>query len=351
MYQSPFRVINADALPQEPEALRRMLSLEKKKLLAEFELAGSASITIAERELDRQDVLALFEELGNERRRAYHFAIWQDQALLGFLEEGRMGCGNSRASAPLHDEAGFLTFVSPHFAAACNAFMRRALAGAASADEVQAAAQVKWLLLPADSGAAYRHVTRFFTEKKNELLGIRHRADSDGTVSVAEIRAWCTDDQIHLLNCLPDTFASLRYTLANTLNNLCVAYDRKKANRHALAAIERAATIRMDDEELRQLIPGNLRIIRSKQSRTWYNTDPATGRKTPRVGLVIILIIIIIRIATAGSGCERGIGRHTLPAAAYDEPAAGERLMGGGDSLFAPLFPPATTRDSDRYSL
>jgi hypothetical protein len=305
MYQSPFRIIDADTLPHEPEALRRVLSLEKKKLLAEFELAGSAAIRLGEAELHRQDVFSLFDELADDRRLRYHVAIWRDEALLCFLEQGRICPGSSWASDPLYDEPGFLSFVSPHFANACNAFMQRALSGAASAEELQALSQAKCLLLPADSEAAYRYVTRFFTEKKNELLSIRHRADSGELADPAEITGWCSDDQVHLLNCLPDSFATLRYTLANTLNNLCVAYDRKKAHRHALAAIERAATIRVEDEELRQLIPANLRVIRSKQSRTWYNTNPVTGRKTPSVGLMILAMIIIIRIMTAGDGCGR----------------------------------------------
>jgi hypothetical protein len=297
MYRSPFRLIPGIHLPADPGAARRILLLEKKKLMAEFELSGAATIPLNGREVHRQDIISLFDELSNPANLSYHLAIWQDPALLKFLEEADITSDGRWLANPLYDDPGFRQFVSPYFAKACNAFMQRALTtGGVLASELQALQINKSLLLPADTEAAYRYATRFYTEKKNELLAISYRAETDEEVSPTEIGKWCGDHHIHLLNRLPGTFAALRYTLANILNNLCVVYDHKKKNDLALAAIERAATIKVDDEELNRLIPSNLGIIRSKVSRGVFNVNPSTGKKSPKIGLIIAIFDVIIRM-------------------------------------------------------
>ncbi len=304
MYQSPFRFFDAGALPEEGVALRRALALEKKKLLAGFELAGAPTVMLDGVALHRQDVVRLFDELSDEPRLRYHLAISQDKALLLFLEQAQLQQGVHLASNPLYDDAGFIRFVSPYYAEATNALLRALLTGKTPIAGLDTFSKLRQLREDADTEAAYRYTTRFFLEKKNELLSIRQKIEAGKDVAIAEISGWCSDAGIQVLNRLPDTFTALRYILANTLNNICVAYDRQKNLRHSLAAIEAAAKIRTDDEELKQLIPSNLTIIRRKASRGWWQIDPATGRKKPKLALIIAIIIIVIRIATGLDNCN-----------------------------------------------
>jgi hypothetical protein len=318
MYHSPFHLIDPAILEggNDPQALKRRLGLEKRKLLAEFELAGTATITLQGHELQRQDISELFDELQNAEKLALQLRLWQHKRFLRFLETGHAD-GSGEWLYPETDDGdnALLRFVSPYYSEALDRYLQRCLQGREDTQPLLYELRTEYWLLPAHQEPAYRYATRFFTEKKNELLGIRYRSEQKEAVQTSELSGWCSDRQIHVLNRLPDRFDDLRYMLTELLNNLCVLYDRQQAKKHALAAIERAATIRVNDEELEQLIPSNLHIIRNKTGPGLMQADPATGKRRVKFLPIIILLVIIVRLLAAGGGCYRSGSRNQLPVA------------------------------------
>ena len=91
MYRSPIRIsglaamLTASSMPD-----RYALLLARRKLEAEFELSGEDVITVEGATLNRQELISLFDELQNTERLAHHLAIYNDPALLQFLESGAL---------------------------------------------------------------------------------------------------------------------------------------------------------------------------------------------------------------------------------------------------------------------
>lgn len=345
MYHSPFHLIDPDVFAGGDDALllKRRLGLEKRKLLAEFELAGTPTIVVQGRELQRQDLTELFDELQNEALLALHLRIWQHKAFLEFLETGHPGTeGEWLYPSGAESEANLHRFVSPLYAEALNRYLQRCIQGQDDPRSLLYELRADDWLLPLHQEEAYRYPTRFYTEKKNELLGIRYRTEQKAQVVTTELRDWCTDQQIHVLNRLPDRFDDLRYVLTELLNNLCVLYDRQQAKRHALAVIERAATIRVNDEELERLVPSNLRIIRNKNDGGLMQVDPDTGKRRVKFIPVLVLFVLLIRLIAAGTGCSESTddaqsNMRRLPAIEMQDRSPEEESFG---SLIAALATP-----------
>lgn len=295
MYQSPIRITGYTALQQEERSLKSALLLARRKLEAEFELADSPTITYGGQELNRQEVVTLFDELRNEERLSWHLAIYEDEALLCFLEEGTLQPGATWAANPLYSDNRFIHFVSPYYAEAINVFYRRLLTGADSPEALQTLAYNPSLMVIRDAERAFRHATRYFLEKKNELMRLQQRAEASEAVQRQEVRDAMPDEALAVLNYLPDTYDDLRYQFANALNNLCVAFDQKNFKRHALIAIEKAALVSVEDEELLTLIPRNLTIIRSKQGGQFYRVDEQ-GKRQPKWGWIALCCLMLIRV-------------------------------------------------------
>ena len=294
MYQSPIRLSGYLDLRQANVPVKQALSLAKRRLMAEFELAGADTIQVQGTELNRQEVISLFDELSHEQHLGWHLAIYADDALLLFLETGALESKAAWLQNPLYDDGDFLRFISPYFADACNVFIGQALSGNIPLRALDTLQRNKNLRLPQDSERTYRSATRFFTEKKNELLLLLHKVDNNAVLKPADIKSWCTDDQLRILNRLPDSYNTLRYQLANALNNLCVRFDQRKNQPLALLSIEKAAKVYTDDEELKVLIPKNLRIIRSKSG--WLRKG--NNRQRPSVFFFIALLVFLVRIVS-----------------------------------------------------
>lgn len=294
MYQSPFILISAGLLPDALEDRVALVALEKRKILAEFELAGSTTIIVRGCTLHRQEVLDLLDEILHPERFPYHQALAEDKALLAFLEEGRADERAPWLDNPLYRGRAFRRFISPYYAAACNEATRRALQNSYHIRNLRDLIGNKAPLIPTDATGVYQYALRFFTDKEQELRDIRHRAETGAIVSAAEIGALCSEAQVPILNQLPDVFADIRLNLANGLNDLCVCYDRMQMNPQALAAIELAATIEIEDPELRRIIPQNLQLIRKKRATVFPDppAPPVMVLRKSRPGLRLWLIII-----------------------------------------------------------
>ena len=305
MYRSPIAIsglnpadFSADAAP------RAALLLARRKLEAELELSGSDEIRIAGALLNRQDIVRLFDELGDAKQLQYHLAIAGDPPLQRFLETGQLEPGVRWLPNELYEDGGFLFFVSQYYAEATDALYRSVLKGEQGISALQALAATPSLMLGSDSERAFRTATRYFIDRKNALLHLLYEAKAGHNYSKDDVKAAAPESDLYVLNSLPGGFEDLRYEIASALNNTCVAFDKHNRPKPALAAIERAAMVHLEGGELITLIPNNLKLVRNKQPGFRFFNYSDSGKKTPKVGAIIALFILIIRIFGGVNGCN-----------------------------------------------
>ncbi len=93
----------------------RELKLAKNKMLAEFELTGSTSIQIGGKEMTRNDVLKMFDQLGQAGDLEYHALVVTDPILLHFLENQEIQPGEKFSLSDVQTTPEFIEWISPFF--------------------------------------------------------------------------------------------------------------------------------------------------------------------------------------------------------------------------------------------
>ena len=263
---------------------REQLALERKKLLAEFELQGVDSIQISGRELHRQDVVNLFDELRNEEKFSFHLGIWEAGDLRSFLETGIYRTGMKWWFSLGNTD---LKQISPWFAEAQDYFFKRIL-NSECYGYLDEFFEQPILMLPNDYGTGYKATTRYFREKLNSLMSLLFLAENRESLPETALQNWTTDDGLRLLNHLPETFYELRYSLADMLNKIAISCFQSKKISLAEIAIRQAADIKIDYGELATLIPHNLYII----SQGLVDPNKASTKKKWLREEIVFLIII-----------------------------------------------------------
>ncbi len=316
MYQSPIRLAGITG----PITTRRDLQLARKKMLAELELSNAAILTVNERKLSRQDIIHLFDELGDERQVGWHQIIFQDKALMQFLENAVLTTESWRDD-PIYEMPDFQVFVSPFFAEAVNVLVRQCLKQEQPIGSYHLIVQRHQLLRMQDVEQCFTYAHRFFLSRKAALTTMANRLSgnegryqqvedpvtrhtvmrwiANEPVDVREIEEWCTPNQIALLNALPDEhFGLLRHDLASRLNDLSVICD--KAGDHyrvAYAALKVAFSISCPSD-LQHLIRENMRIIYSKMKGKPLRTSPANTDSSFSWQTILFILIVLFRLAS-----------------------------------------------------
>jgi len=112
-YVSPILMMD---LPVSSTYDKKDLLLAKKKMLAELELAGTTTVQIKGKELSKNDILQLFERLGETSDFRFHVAVASDQNLIDFLEGKSIIRKKSNTNPnPLHDDLAFISWISPYY--------------------------------------------------------------------------------------------------------------------------------------------------------------------------------------------------------------------------------------------
>ncbi len=93
----------------------RELKLAKNKMLAEFELTDSSSIQIGGKEMTRNDVLKMFDQLGQAGDLEYHAIVASDPVLLYFLQNQEMKPGEKFSIPDEQLTPEFIEWISPYF--------------------------------------------------------------------------------------------------------------------------------------------------------------------------------------------------------------------------------------------
>ena len=111
-YQSPLHLIPEEALSSLSEdRLRRI----RKEVMLQFELSDATTIQLNGRTYDRTAVLQAFEQL--EKNFSYHLLLFQDKALLRFIEGEDISLFYEDRTWEELGDASFLSWLTPFFQA------------------------------------------------------------------------------------------------------------------------------------------------------------------------------------------------------------------------------------------
>jgi hypothetical protein len=184
---------------------RRQLSLQKKKLLAEIELSERNTLVASGVELNKNDVLNLFDKLADTNALQFHQAIAADTTLLHFLTEGFFNGDELFNDNKLYHDALFIDFISPYYEEVfTNAVLK------AFYDVDTWTMQTLWanpMLMDGDHREkSYRRLNRYLYEQKNKLLLLKQQSVDERKASRFEFERYFNGDLVAMLNKLPTEF-------------------------------------------------------------------------------------------------------------------------------------------------
>ena len=218
-YLNPITALGLDAEQMEN---KEELKKEKKRLLAEFELADSSVIRLNGRSMDKASVIQLFETLEDENQRKWQLQIFENQTLLSFLEDASLELyyqGDVNLLSALPED--LLEYIAPYFAESFNQRLYHAFRQK-DWEEIEILSTPP-LPIPATFHAAcfqdtYRHIHRQLAE-----IGQLSERIEKGEKPGPRIQEVVDEMLIDSMNQLPAYFSGSRDSYSMVLEDLAIA--------------------------------------------------------------------------------------------------------------------------------
>jgi len=133
-YVSPFEVLQIETVESVEELDVKVIQRAKKRLLQEIKLNDGKVSWLDDYPLDMSRALAIVDELDDKAKKRYHWAIFQNKRLLGFLTRGDIrhflyldDYFPHETLELLDEQPGFRAFLSKPFARQYNLVLTRAI--------------------------------------------------------------------------------------------------------------------------------------------------------------------------------------------------------------------------------
>jgi len=310
-YISPFHHLPEDILTTILTSPTQ-LKLIRKRLLAEIELSTTQTISINGRELTKFDIITLFDNLKESDLLEIHLAIFQNKALLNFLENGENPKSFYFAENPLLTSEKALHFISPYYKqAAANllvmAFQKKEL------HTFKAFFRGKHLLLEEDNFFIYEQLSRKIKGFCNQLEATKSKMQMPNYIfRKGDLNALQFSANILILNELPEEYAQLREEIAYATNSLgCVLINTSK-NKEAITLFE-IGLLLICSEHIRGFFSRNLATAKQNNeiltSRKWFHSSDGNANTN---WIIFIIIFAVIRIFVSLSNSSTNNSISTL---------------------------------------
>ena len=321
-YVSPILLMD---LPTSSSFDKKDLLLSKKKMLAELELAGTTTVAIKGKELSKNDILQLFDQMGDHAELPYHAAIASDKALLGFLEGGNLARPlGDFSNNPLYDDPQFINWISPYFYQVFTVFVIKYI-NEKDIDAVADLMQVRMLMNHKYEEMAWVRIEGAIEKHIAEMKALHGDAQArNGYDFVEKVEILCDHHMVNIVLALPEErFATLRDDYAFTMMQLLILAfntrnleNQRYAKETLLNAKLMASTIYLKEQ------------IQNKYNemdgllREAGHTNSDSGGSFPWK-TVLAIVIFVIRMATTCNRSDHSISNDypkTYTPSYYEQP-------------------------------
>ncbi len=283
-YLSPFALFTDNT--QDPPDKKAVL-LAKKRLFAELELSGNDSIEIGAVPFTKNDIIAWFEELQNDRFFDYHRAIARDKILRSFLENLSIGPGDRFQEDPLYESDDFIRWLSPYF---LNAFLFFTDTSFRKVDLEGMAALLanKLLMTETDAERGWAAIEKMLANNiaTMEYYEEQCKKDKRTRIPIDKITDLLNYRYINLILLLPENrFSGARNKYAFLTMQVCIEiFNRDTTNReYAKITIENAVLLAVSEQGCSE--------IAAKAEEMRKITKKRTGRYA--IWIVVILVSLL----------------------------------------------------------
>ncbi|MDB0037818.1 hypothetical protein N9F08_00485 [bacterium] len=303
-YQSPIRSFQELGITTD-NIDPKQLKLERKRLLLEIQISDTQSCFIREKELSKNDVIKLFDELEGATHLNYHQLIFNHSVLLNLLE-------NYTVSGDIEDQhkirfeteeewSQFIAFISPYVANAIDKSLTKTIRHS----DFSGLEKVKnffKLLTNTDSYFAFRKFSNFCEtlDDRLELLAYRNKEFPSTDVQFLKQSSF-----YNCINELTNIYPDLPNSVATSVINFTVNCERKKGRGKHL--------IEISDEARRLHCSAQLRAHIINNREAFWESREQFLKYNPNVIWRVLVGIIIIGswIARMNKGCESSNNRNT----------------------------------------
>lgn len=214
-YRSPYHTISLLGISFE-EAKDLDMATLRKRLLLELDIVTDGGSGEPQAKITKNDILELIADLETEQRWRFHDIIYQNQALLLFLAEGKISEKTIEALESAGEEEAFTAFLTPYLIYSVNRLLKKHYL---KRDFVtcQQLVTISLYIPYSERSAAYDLFAGALNETTSELDDVI----SETLRFQKERYAYLTESElIRFLNHLPAEFRHKRDTFAYRINSL-----------------------------------------------------------------------------------------------------------------------------------
>jgi hypothetical protein len=291
-YLSPGSLLG-DALPQPLD--KKGIQLARKKLFAELELTGSDHLEIHGAPFTKNDIIDYFEELQKDDIPVYHQAVAEDQVLLGFLEEGRLGRMDRFRQYDGYDSDPFIHWISPYFYSSFTAFAHSCFKDN-DEDGLTTILRNRLMMTAYDLEQSWTFIRKILTNNISllEYYQQQGKGSSKHEVTVEDVAPVMDYRCINMILLLPENrFGEIKDKYAFAMMQACIyTFNKDTSNRsYAKISLENARTL-ASSPDLQEQIGAKLQEM---------NTVKTKGKFFSVGRLVWIGLFIVVRLLSMNS--------------------------------------------------
>lgn len=269
-YLSPFHIL-PDGIEIENLTNKKVLKQARKLVLAEFELQGTTTIIINNQAFDKDAVLKYFEALEKDTNLHFHAEIYNNKALLSFLETSDI---HTYKAAVIRieniqykrEDDGFLSFIAPYFTQNFSELFAKAIR--------QNDILVLDILLEKEFPLpqrfevnAYQSVYRWYYSKLRIVESIEQKLGRKEFVLSNEINDLIDFEFIETFNRLPTYFYNIRDRYAFQLYEIVVLLNNEFKRISLARAIVDAGLLFKVEHATMQYFKEAARVIESENKK------------------------------------------------------------------------------------
>lgn len=298
MYHSPFSVLKSlgiEANEITPDQIKKL----EKRLLLELELSGKISLQAGESQLTKNDILNLFDEIGQDDNLGHHRKIAENEQLLLFLQTGdydeQLPFYNGNLLYEKNIDS-FRSFISPYLSEVMKKeinlqFNKRNFRKAFKLLELSDLLTDTYKTLAFDKLAG----------SINQLIRIIGQFSTEEIPLDKKNYAFLMHDHfITFINQLPAEFNNSREKLAINLNNLGAHYQKKELK--FVYMIFMALRQLNCSESMKKTIIDNSNILSNNyRHSSQEESDKSTGYGCfSYIGIIVLLVVLIRACSSNG---------------------------------------------------